>query len=143
MTENKITVDVDDGMMDFSIGRKSIKFKVDDDIFEAVPDIAAELAMDYAERIEQLTGSTDAENVNYAEQKEVVYSTVRLVLFEESADRFIARLGDKRNPIGQSRFGKITAWLLEQYGLRPTEPDSASSTGSANQDDGTSSTEST
>lgn len=122
-------------MMDFSVGRKSIKFKVDDDIFEAVPDIAAELAMDYAGRLEELTKNED--NVSMDDQKEVVHSTVRLVLFPESADRFIARLSDQHNPIGQARFGKITQWLLEQYGLRPTEQDSASSTGSESQDAGT------
>lgn len=121
-------------MMDFSIGRKSIKFKVDDDIFEAVPDIAAELAMEYASQLELLT-NTEENTLN--SQKEVVHSTIRLILFEESADRFIARLRDRKNPIGSQRFGKITEWLLEQYGLRPTEQDSASSTGSESQDSGT------
>lgn len=127
-------------MMDFSIGRKSIQFRVDDDVFEAVPDIAAELAMEYASQMEILT---DPERNSLDDQKEVVYSTLRLVLFPESADRFIERLRDQANPIGQTRFGKITQWLLEQYGLRPTEQDSASSTGSENQDAGTSSTVST
>jgi hypothetical protein len=120
--------------MDFSIGRKSIKFKVDDDYFEAVPDIAAELAMEYASQLEQLI---QPEEVSLDSQKEVVYSTLRLVLFPESADRFIARLRDQENPIGQQRFTKITQWLLEQYGMRPTEQDSASSTGSESQDAGT------
>lgn len=121
-------------MMDFSIGRKSIKFKVDNDIFEAVPDIAAELAMEYASHMEMLT---DPKKNSLDDQKEVVYSTLRLVLFPESADRFIERLRDQQNPIGQVRFGEITQWLLEQYGLRPTEQDSASSTGSESQDAGT------
>lgn len=121
-------------MMDFSIGRKSIPFKVDDDVFEAVPDIAAELAMEYASQLEELT-KPEAPTID--SQKEVVYSTLRLVLFPESADRFIARLRDQVNPIGQTRFTKITEWLLEQYGLRPTEQDSASSTGSESQDAGT------
>lgn len=139
MTDDRITVPADDVMMDFSVGRKSIKFKVDDDIFEAVPDIAAELAMEYASRIEQLTkitGGDEEDNPSFESQREIAHSTVRLVLLPESADRFIARLGDPRNPIGTSRFGKITQWLLEQYGLRPTEQDSASSTGSESQDAG-------
>lgn len=127
-------MEADDGMMDFSIGRKSIPFKVDDDIFEAVPDIATELAMEYADQLEQLLKPKEQ---TLDLQKEVVYSTLRLVLFPESADRFIARLRNQENPIGQERFTKITQWLLEQYGMRPTEQDSASSTGSESQDSGT------
>lgn len=125
--------------MDFSIGRKSIKFKVDDDIFEAVPDIAAELAMEYADKLEQMTqfDPEDEGKLEIGKQKEIVYSTLRLVLFPESADRFIDRLKDQLNPIGQKRFGEITQWLLEKYGLRPTESDSASSPGSESQDSGT------
>jgi hypothetical protein len=134
VTDTSITVHADDDVMDFSIGRKSIKFKVDDDYFEAVPDIAAELAMEYASQLEQLI---QPEEVSLDSQKEVVYSTLRLVLFPESADRFIARLRDQETPIGQQRFTKITQWLLEQYGMRPTEQDSASSTGSESQDAGT------
>lgn len=123
-------------MMDFSTGRRSIKFKLDDDIFEAVPDIAVELAMEYADNIDRLT-SRDDDKIDLDEQKEVVYRTIRLVLFPESAERFIARLSDQLNPIGQTKFTEITGWLLEQYGMRPTESDSASSTGSESQDAGT------
>lgn len=130
-------------MMDFSVSQKPIRFKVDDDIFEAVPDIAAELAMEYADLIEKVTSRADDDSIDVEEQKQVVYSTIRLVMFPESAERFIARLSDQQKPISQKKFGEITAWLMEQYGLRPTESDSASSTGSENQDAGTSSTVST
>lgn len=123
-------------MMDFSTGRRSIKFKLDDDIFEAVPDIAVELAMEYADNIDRLT-SRDDDKIDLDEQKEVVYRTIRLVLFPESAERFIARLSDQLKPIGQAKFTEITGWLLEQYGMRPTESDSASSTGSESQGAGT------
>lgn len=145
MTQTTVNVAADDEMMDFSLERASIKFRVDDDVFEAVPDIAAELAMEYAEKIERLQRSDgdDDEHVDMQAQKEIIYSTLRLVLYEESAERFIARLSDQRRPIGQVRFGNITTWLLEQYGMRPTTSDSASSTGSESQDAGTSSTAST
>lgn len=130
---------VDDELMDFSSPRRSIKFRVDDDVFEAAPDIPAELALDYAEKAEQLAGSDST----YETQKEVIHALFRMVLFPESADRFIARLSDRRNPIGQAKIARITKWLFEEYGLRPTEPDSASFTGSASLDAGTSSTAST
>ncbi len=127
------TIISDDSMMDFSVERESIPFKVDDDVFHAVADIAAELAMDYAQKLEVL----QADTTNVESQKEILHSTMRLVLFPESAERFIERLSDQLHPIGQKRVADITQWLLEQYGLRPTESDSASSPGSENQEDGT------
>jgi hypothetical protein len=132
------TVAVDDDIMDFSSERESIKFRVDHDVFEASPDIAAELALDFADLIEQLDEVNDNQK-----QKEVMHALFRLVLFPESAERFIERLSDPRHPIGQRRIGDIVKWLFEQYGARPTEPDSASLTGSESQDAGTSSTAST
>jgi hypothetical protein len=132
------TVVADDEIMDFSSGRGPIKFRVDDDVFEASPDLAAELALDFADLIEQLDDGTDNQK-----QKEVIHALFRLVLFPESAERFISRLSDQRHPIGQRRIGDITKWLFEQYGMRPTGPDSASPTGSESQDAGTSSTAST
>lgn len=134
-----VTVTADDEVMDFSSPRRSLKFKVDDDIFEAVPDIAAELALDYADRTEQLeSGEATAQ-----QQKDIIHELLRLVLLPESAERFIARLSDPFHPIGQAKIVRITQWLFEEYGLRPTESDSASSTGSESQDAGTSSTVST
>lgn len=124
----------DDEVMDFSSPRRSLKFRVDEDVFEAAPDIAAELALDYADKVEQLSG----DDATMAQQKEIIHSLFRMVLFPESADRFIARLSDQRRPIGQQKIAKITQWLFEEYGLRPTGSDSASSTGSENLDAGTS-----
>jgi len=139
VTNHTTTVLVDGEIKDFSSTRRSLKFRVDDDVFEAAPDIPAELALDYADYAEQLA----SEGVSGAKQKEVIHALLRMVLFPESADRFIARLSDRRNPIGQAKIGQITTWLFEEYGLRPTEPDSASSTGSEITVDGTSSTAST
>jgi hypothetical protein len=127
-------VSIDEDIMDFSSPRRSLRFRVDDDVFDAVPDIAAELALEYADKVEQL-GGDDATN---AQQREIFHSLFRLVLLPESADRFIARLSDQRNPIGQRKIAAITQWLFEEYGLRPTESDSASSTGSVSQVAGTS-----
>lgn len=135
-------MDVDDGIRDFSSPRRSIKFRVDDDVFEAAPDIAAELVLEYAGKAEQLE-RLEQENVQPDQQRDLVHSLFRMVLFPESADRFIARLSDPTRPIGHRKIAEITQWLFEEYGLRPTGSDSASSTGSENQDAGTSSTEST
>lgn len=120
--------------MDFSSARRSLKFRVDDDVFEAAPDIAAELALDYADKVEQLGG----DGASNADQKEIIHSLFRMVLFPDSAERFIARLSDQRQPIGQKKISAITQWLFEEYGLRPTGSDSASSTGSESLAAGTS-----
>lgn len=139
VTNPTTTVLADGELMDFSSPRRSIKFRVDEDVFEAVADIPAELALEYADKTERLTsGESSFEN-----QKEIIHSLFRMVLLPESADRFIARLSDRRNPIGQAKIGRITQWLFEEYGLRPTESDSASSTGSVSLAAGTSSTVST
>lgn len=128
------TVAADDEVMDFSSARRSIKFRVDDDVFDAVADIAAELALDYADKIEQL----ERQDASIDQQKQALHELFRLILLPESAERFIARLSDQHHPIGQQKIVKITQWLFEEYGLRPTGSDSASSTGSESQDAGTS-----
>lgn len=130
------SVQANDDVMDFSSPRRSLKFRVDDDVFEAAPDIAAELALDYADQVEQM-GGDDATN---EQQKQIIHSLFRMILFPESAERFIARLSDQQRPIGQKKIADITRWLFEEYGLRPTGSDSASSTGSVSQVAGTSST---
>lgn len=135
-TTQLTSVFADDEIMDFSSGRKSLKFRVDDDVFEASPDIAAELALRYADQAEQLT----VENATNEQQIELIHALFRMVLLPESADRFLARLSDHARPIGNGKIERITRWLFEEYGLRPTTSDSASSTGSGNRDAGTSST---
>lgn len=134
MTEPTTTVVVDDDVKDFSSARRAIKFRVDDDVFEAAPDIAAELALDYADKLDELGGGTPTNQ----QQKVIIHELFRMLLLPESADRFIERLSDQRNPIGNNKIERITRWLFEEYGFRPTQSDSASSTGSENLAAGTS-----
>jgi hypothetical protein len=129
----------DDEVMDFSSGRKIIRFRIDDDVFEAAGTIAAELALDYADKSEQLEQGSATKQ----QQKEVLHALLRLILLPRSADRFIARLSDVEAPISNDQVIRVTQWLFEEYGLRPTLSDSASLTGSESQDAGTSSTVST
>lgn len=134
MSEPTTRIVADDEVMDFSSPRRVLKFRVDEDVFEAAPDIAAELALDYADKVEKLTG----DGTSMAQQKEIIHSLFRMVLFPESAERFIERLSDQQRPIGQQKIANITRWLFEEYGLRPTESDSVSSTGSESPAAGTS-----
>lgn len=132
------TVAVDDEMMDFSSPRKSLKFKVDDDVFEAAPDIAAELAIEFMD----LTNKIDETSATSDEQISILHSMFKMVLLPDSATRFIGRLRSPERPIGYGKINKIITWLFGEYGLRPTESDSSSSTGSESQDAGTNLTES-
>jgi hypothetical protein len=134
-----LSVPLDDEVMDFSSPRKSLPFKVDGDLFEAAPDIAAELAIEFMDVSNQL----DETNATPEQQIAVLHAMFNMVLFPESAERFIARLRDPENPIGYEKVNRIVKWLFESYGLRPTEPDASSSSGSGNQDAGKSLTAST
>ena len=126
-------------MHDFTIEKPRIQFKLDEDIFTGVRDIPAVKAMEFS-------GHADAmkrDDVPMSERIAGFMDVLRLLLEPESAERFIARLNDPANPIGVQTMLKVVPWLFEQYAQRPTTPDSDSSTGSGNQESGTSSTVST
>lgn len=110
---------------DFTKARKRLQFKIDDDVFEASPAVPAEVLMDFAT---QFVG-TDPENASVDKQLEAFRSVLGLVLLEESLARFNARLRDRARPIDISQVEDVITWLFEEYGLRPTELPSPSSTG--------------
>lgn len=117
-----IDVLADDGVMDFSNPAQNIKFRLDGDEFEALPEIAAVSMLRFADEATRL----DRDDVGTDEKIKIIQGLFRMVLTTESATRFIRRLEDDAHPIGMARFGEIVEWLMERYGLRPTEPDSAS-----------------
>lgn len=125
----------DEEIKDFTM-RKTVRFRIDDDIFHGVPDIPALDLMKFGSMFDGLTESQVASN------PDAFTELFRLVLDASSADVFMSRMGDKTKPIGLGQVMAILPWLMEEYGLRPTQPSSTSSDGSENQDDGTSSTES-
>jgi len=134
-----LSVPLDDEMMDFSSPRKSLPFRVDGDVFEAAPDVAAELAIEFMD----LSNKLDENEATVEDQVAVLHAMFKMVLFPDSAERFISRLRDPMNPIGYEKVNRIVKWLFESYGLRPTEPDASSSSGSGSQDAGKSLTAST
>lgn len=70
----------------------------------------------------------------------------RAVMYPESAEKFIKKLRanyETPSDVPLDLYGQVIPiihWLLEQYGMRPTQPSSASSTGSVTATTGTSST---
>jgi hypothetical protein len=63
-----------------------------------------------------------------------------LVLEQPSADLFFARMSDKTRPISMPQMMKVVSYLMEAYGMVPTQPSSSSSPGPASPPTGTSST---
>lgn len=109
-------------IMDFSSPQETIKFRVDDDVFEASPEIAAISMMRFAESAERF----EDEALPVEEKIRILQNMFRLILLPESAGRFIRRMEDDTHPIGMRQFLDVIKWLMEQYGLRPTESDSPS-----------------
>lgn len=117
--------------MDFTEETPLIQFKVGADVFTAVPTIP--LA-----RISELSklGSSAEDGSTMVQGIERIFSNI---LVPESYERFIAGLSSRENPIGIAHVTKILPWLMEQYGLRPTEAssgsvDSLSETGASSTD---------
>lgn len=104
--------------MDFTEETPSIQFKVGGEVFTAVPTIP--LA-----RISELSklGSTTTDGSSMVEGIQRIFSNI---LVPESYERFMAGLSSTENPIGIAHVTKILPWLMEQYGLRPTEASSGS-----------------
>ncbi|WP_143589851.1 hypothetical protein [Streptomyces africanus] len=109
---------------DFSKQRKDISFRVDEDVFHAARGIPAEVLMAFASKF----SSMDT-NATVDQQLEAFRSMLDVVLLPDSLARFNERMRDRANPIEIDQVEDIVTWLMEQYGLRPTELPSSSQDG--------------
>ncbi|NUS83652.1 MAG: hypothetical protein HOY75_13130 [Streptomyces sp.] len=123
---------------DFSRQRKRLDFTIDDDTFDAAPALPGDV---FAEFVALYNSSTDVEG--YQEQHTLLKQALELALLDESWARFSARLKDKQKPIEDDQMSEVVMWLLEEYGMRPTQPSQPSPDGPSSPESGTSSTEST
>ncbi|KAF2774616.1 hypothetical protein [Streptomyces sp. OM5714] len=123
---------------DFTKKRKRLDFTIDSDTFEAAPVIPGDV---FAEFITIYNSRGDVDD--YQQTHDMLKHALSLVLLPDSYERFTARLKDHANPIDDDQMGEVLLWLLEEYGMRPTQPSQPSSDGSANPESGTSSTENT
>lgn len=111
-----------------------LRFKIRDDVFEAVPIPPLGLLPDIAAAVGNLKGNLVGDNI------EKVLAVFDVLLYDESAALLRQRTVDKKKPIGDRHILPIVFWLLESYGLRPTEPSSNSSDTSEDGDGSTTST---
>lgn len=113
---------------DFTKKRHPIQFKVDDDIFDAAPVVAAQTMIDFTESM----SSADPTKMSPKEMVGLLGNVIEMVLLPSSLTRFKERMRDRVNPIDLEQLDEIVSWLFEEYGMRPTqEPSSSSAGGSA------------
>lgn len=105
---------------DFSFSIEPKCFVINGDVFECSP----ELPLDVMEKAAKM--KMDRETMQ-REGMEPVLAFFDEVFIGDSAQRFRARVRDKERPIGIRHIVKILPWLMEEYGMRPTEPSESSS----------------
>lgn len=120
---------------DFSRKRTDPVFRVDDtgDVFHAAPAIPAEVLAEFAGRFSNLEDSDASKRFS------VVVEVLEMVLQPGSFALLRRKMADKANPVELDQLNDIILWLLEVYGLRPTQPSSDSSDGPQSPESGMSS----
>lgn len=125
-------------MRDFSKKRRDISFRVDDDVFHASRGVPAEVLLEFAGEFSEMD-----ETAPVGQQLKAFRSMLEVVLVPKSLERFNERMRDRENPIEIDQVGDIVTWLMEEYGLRPTEAPSPSPGGPPGPASGTTSMAST
>lgn len=123
---------------DFTKKRKRLDFYIEPDTFDAAPVLPGDV---FAEFVTLYNSTGDTET--YQQQHDLLKRALELALLPDSWQRFADRLKDKTQPIDDDQMSDVVLWLLEEYGMRPTQPSQPSSDGPASPESGTSSTEST
>lgn len=122
-------------MKDFSRSRERIEFVIDGDVFEAAPALPGKTLTEFARRF------ADVADTDLSDRLDVFADALNMVLLPDSAALFTKRFEDLANPIELDQASEVIMWLLEQYGLRPTQPSLSSADGSPNLESGTNSTD--
>ena len=120
---------------DFTVQRENPVFTIAPDTFYGVVDLPALAATDFMHKAQEFN------TADLNEKREILRGMFELILVPESAEIFYRRLDDKENPIGISTMNNVIEWLMEQYGLVPTQQQLDSLNGSNNPESGTASTE--
>ncbi len=120
---------------DFSRKRKRLIFRIDDDLFEAATALPGKTLGAFAARF------ADIDKTPVDRQLDAFAEALGMVLLPESNARFQKRLDDLEHPIELEQASDVIAWLMEEYGHRPTQPSSPSPSGPPSPASGTSSTD--
>lgn len=120
---------------DFTKKKPPVEFQIDDDIFIAPSVLPVPTMQELADVAGSIKNETD--NKKLFEKLTGIYD---VILTEKSAARFQERVKSKTEPIDINQLVDIMMWLLEEYGLRPTQPSLDSSPGAPSETPGTPST---
>lgn len=113
----------------FDVSTEPKRFVLGDDdfVFEATPDLP-DTVLDLVPLMANLNAAAGREGI------QPLYDFMEEVLTEESAAEFRRRVSAKRKTFGIGTIRQVITWLLEEYGLRPTQPSSLSSMQSSGAD---------
>ena len=118
-------------IMDFAADDVEIFFNVGPDRFFCAPDIPLGL-------MQKISGLKNLQDVVEKEGMEPLLLVFDELLTPQSATLFRQCIEVKKT-IGLRRIMRILPWIMEKYGLRPTQPSSLSSSGLDDGETGTSS----
>ena len=121
---------------DFTIRQKKIKFKIDEDVFEAYAILGLPLLQEIVQTSKKLGAMVEEQNYN------AFFEIFDKILYPESAKRFRTRaesIGDDAIDVKRQLL-PVLYYLLEEYGVRPTQPSLDSSSGLPSGISGTTST---
>lgn len=118
---------------DFTLSPEPITFKIDPDIFQCVPEIPLDGLAELAnlatksgdDRVAQMNKMHDFFDGVMTFESGAIFRKRCKVSTEEEPNP---------NPIGMRHVKDIIPWLMEVYGLRPTQASSSSSDGSDDED---------
>jgi len=97
-----------------------VRFSMDGDVFEAVPEIPASQMVDLIDRLQ-------AAEADPADRFRQILEVLQRLLTPDSRGMFERRLSDPANPISVTQLTELTNWLVgEVYTERPTQPPSPS-----------------
>jgi hypothetical protein len=111
-----------DGVLDFTVARRPVRFRVDGDVFEAIAALPAMMAFELSE-----IGARLRDAPTTAARQAALLEVFGAILLPSSLERFVQRLGSPTEPIDAGQLIAIVQGLLGTYGLRPTPPSPGSS----------------
>jgi hypothetical protein len=114
-------------IQDFSLKRAPIKFQIEGEKFDGVSALSPGVLHALAKAAENIAGNEDEEGLDVLkglpEKLDALISICNSILKPESAERF-AKLAPSLDL--EQQIIPLLMWLLEKYGLRPTEVSSDS-----------------
>ncbi len=135
----------DQGIRDFTIHREPKQFRIDNDTFKA-PAIISPVALQKIQAMYAKIGDLAGIGNDIDKTLSILGQIFAILLPGTSGARFKERLLSEEEPLDlNGQVIPVLYWLLEQYGMRPTQPSSPSPDGSTDgqtdtPNDGTSST---